>query len=81
MYPMMLRMPVTIRAEGQGEEYTILVLAGTIKEDLQQIIEDGMQVPNCNFAQSTKLVILEALFLVLVLFLNHCYIINMFICR
>ena len=34
LYPVMLRMPVTVRAAEQGEEYTILVSAGTIKEDL-----------------------------------------------
>ena len=42
LYPMMLWMLVTIRAGGQGEEYTISVPAGTIKEDPQQMIEDGM---------------------------------------
>ena len=81
LYPTMLRMPVNVRAGGQGEEYNISVPVGTIKEDLQQMIEDGMQVRNSNFAQSTELVSLEALFLVLVLFLNHFYIINMFLCR
>ena len=77
----MLRMPVTVRARGQGEEYTISVPDGTIKEDLQQMIEDGMQVRNRNFAQLTELVSLEALYLILVLFLCHCYIINMFLRR
>ena len=46
---MMLRMPVAIRVGGQGEEYSVLVPADTIKEDLQQMIEDGMQVRNRNF--------------------------------
>ena len=41
---------------GQGEEYFVLVPTGTTKEDLQQMIEDGMQVRNRNFAQSTELV-------------------------
>ena len=45
------------------------------------MIEDGMQVRNSNFAQSTELVCLEALLLILVLFLNHFYIINMFLHR
>ena len=40
---------VTVRAEGQGEEYNSSVLAGIVKEDLQQMIEDGMQVRNHNF--------------------------------
>ena len=74
---MMLRMPVTVWAEGQGEEYTISVPVGTIKEDLQQMIEDGMQVRNRNFTQSTELVSLESLYLVVVLFLSYFHIINM----
>ena len=37
-----LRMPVTVQAGGQGKEYNILVLVGTIKEDLHQMIKDGM---------------------------------------
>ena len=53
---MMLRLPVAVRAGGQGEEYSISVPAGTTKEDLQQMIEDGLQVRNCNFSQSTELV-------------------------
>ena len=77
LYPVMLRMPVVVRAGGQGEEYIISVPVGTIKEDLQQMIEDGMQVRNRNFAQSTKLVSLEALYL----FLSYCRIINMFFRR
>ena len=81
LYLVMLRMPVTVWVGGQGEEYTISVPAGTIKEDLQQMIEDGMQVRNRNFAQSTKLVSLEVLYLVLVLFLSYCHIINMFLRR
>ena len=77
----MLRMPVTIPAWGQGEEYNFSVPCGTSKEDLQQMIEDGMQVRNHNFDQSTELVSLEALFLVQVLFSNHCHITNMFLHR
>ena len=45
------------------------------------MIEDGMQVRNRNFDQSTKLVSLEALFLVLVLTSNHCHITNLFLRR
>ena len=67
----MLRMPVTVRAGGQGEVYNISVPCSTSKEDLQQMIEDGMQVRNRNFDQSTELVSLEALFLVLALISNR----------
>ena len=35
LYLMMLWMPVTVRAGGQGEEYFVSVLVGTTKEDLQ----------------------------------------------
>ena len=52
----MLRMHVAVRAEGYGEEYSVSVPSSTIKEDLQQMIEDGMQVRNRNFAQSMELV-------------------------
>ena len=36
------------------------------------MIEERMQVCNRNFTQSTELVSLESLYLVLVLFLSHC---------
>ena len=49
-------MPVAARAGGLGEEYSVVVPACIIKEDLQQIIEDGMQVYNQNYVQSTELV-------------------------
>ena len=39
-------MLVASRAGGLGEEYIVVVPTGTIKEDLQQIIEDWMQVRN-----------------------------------
>ena len=78
LYPTMLRMLVTIQAGGQGEEYNISVPCGTSKEDLQQMIEDGMQVRNRNFDQSTELVSLEAFFSALVLFSYYWHITNMF---
>ena len=46
LYLRMLRMLVAARAGGLGEEYSLSILVGIIKEDLQQIIEDGMQVRN-----------------------------------
>ena len=81
LYPTMLRMPVTVQAGGQGEEYNISIPCNTSKEDLQQMIEDGIQVRNRNFDQLTELVSLEALFLVLAIFYNHCHITNMFLRR
>ena len=35
LYPRTLRMPVTAREAGLGEEYSAAVLVGTIKEDIQ----------------------------------------------
>ena len=56
MYPTLLRMPVAVQAEGRGEEYAVSVPVSTGKEDLLQMVEDGMLVCNLNFAQSTELV-------------------------
>ena len=56
LYPRMLRMPVTARPVGLGEEYSIAIPVGTVKEDIQQIVEDGMQIRNRNYVQSTELV-------------------------
>ena len=42
LYPRMLRMPVTTREVGLGAEYSVAVPLGTIKEDIQQIVQDGM---------------------------------------
>ena len=53
LYPRMLRIPVAARASGLGEEYSVVVPADIIKENLQQICEDGMQVCNWNYVQLT----------------------------
>ena len=50
LHPALLWMHVAIRAEGRGEEYAISVLASTGKEDLLQMVEDGMLVRNRNFS-------------------------------
>ena len=55
LYPRMIRMPVGARADGLGEEYSVAVPTGIIKENLLQIIEDGKQVRNRNYVQSTEL--------------------------
>ena len=44
------------RANGVGEDYSMTVPAGTKKEDLQQIIDDGIQICNRNYIQSSELV-------------------------
>ena len=56
LYPHMLRMMVAARGMGLGEDYTVSVPAGTRKEDIQRIIDDGIQVYNRNYVQSTELV-------------------------
>ena len=56
LYPRTLRMPVTVCEAGLGEEYSMEVPMGTIKEDIQQIVQDGMQIRNRNFVQSAELV-------------------------
>ena len=52
----MLRMPVLARSMGLGEDYTVSVPVGTQKEDIQWIIDDGIEVRNRNYVQSTELV-------------------------
>ena len=49
-------MPVTVRAVGLGEKYFVVVHVGTIKEDIQEIVEEGMQIRNQNYVQSIELV-------------------------
>ena len=56
LYPRMLRLPVRARESRQGEEYSIDVPVGIAKEDINQIVEDGMQIRNRNFVQTVELV-------------------------
>ena len=56
LYPHMLRMPVVARGMGLGEDYSMSVPAGTRKEDIERIIDDGIEVYNRNYVQSTELV-------------------------
>ena len=56
LYPRMLRLPVRAREARQGEEYSIVVPIGTVKEDIYQIVEDGIQICNRNFVQTAELV-------------------------
>ena len=54
LYPAMYRVLVTARGMGLHETYTVPVPASTPKEDFFQIIDDGIQVRNRNFVQSTE---------------------------
>ena len=56
LYPHMFRMPVAARGMGLGLDYSMSVPAGTRKEDIERIIDDGIQVRNRNYVQSTELV-------------------------
>ena len=56
LYLRTLRMPVTAREARLDEEYSVAVPVGTIKKDIQQIVQDGMQIRNRNYVQSAELV-------------------------
>ena len=56
LYPPMYRVPVATRGMGLHKPYTVPVPASTPKEDFLQTIDDGIQVRNRNFVQSTELV-------------------------
>ena len=56
LYLRTIRMPVTAREGRLGKEYFMAVPVGTIKEDIQQIVQDGMQIRNRNYVQSAELV-------------------------
>ena len=54
--PHMFRMPIAARGMSLGEDYSVSVPARTRNEDIERIIDDGIQVRNRNYVQSTKLV-------------------------
>ena len=56
LYPHMFWIPVVAQGMGLCKDYTMNVLAGTQKEDILRIIDDGIQVRNRNYVQSTELV-------------------------
>ena len=56
LYPHIYWVPVVARGLGLREDYTVTLPASTPKEDFLQIIDDGIQVRNRNFVQSTELV-------------------------
>ena len=56
LYPRMLRLPVRAQEARQGEEYSIVIPVGTAKEDIYQIIKDGMWIRNRTFVQTVELV-------------------------
>ena len=56
LYLHMLWMLVVARGMGLGEDYSVSIPAGTRKEDIERIIDDGIQVRNRKYVQSTELV-------------------------
>ena len=67
-------MPVDVRAEGKGVKYVISILAYAWKENLKQMIEDGMLIRNRNFVQSAELVRSKLLCIILVSLPSYCLI-------
>ena len=49
LYLALLRMSIAVRAEGRGEEYAVSVIAYACKDELKQVVEDGMLIRNRNF--------------------------------
>ena len=58
LYPALLRMLIAVWAKGKGEEYVVSVPAYACKDEIKQVVEDGMLILNCNFFQSVELVCL-----------------------
>ena len=56
LYSHIYRVSVVARGMGLREDYTMTLPASTLKEDFSQIIDDGIQVLNLDFIQSTELV-------------------------
>ena len=56
LYSHIYQVPVVARGMGLREDYTVTLPTSTSKEDFLQIIDDGIQVQNRNFVQSTELV-------------------------
>ena len=74
LYPTLFRMPVAVRAKGRGEEYVVSIPAYACKDELKQVVEEGMLIRNRNFVQSVELVYLQLLCFVIVLFMSYCLI-------
>ena len=74
LYATRLHMHVAMQAEGRGEEYAISVPTYACKDELKQVVEDGMLICNRNSVQSAELVCIQMLCTVLVLFPSYCLI-------
>ena len=56
LYPYIYRVSAVALGMGLREDYSVTLPDSTSKEDFLQIIDDGIQVRNRNFVQSTELV-------------------------
>ena len=56
LYLHIYRVSVVARGMGLRKDYTVTLPTSTPKEDFLQIINDGIQVWNRNFVQSTEMV-------------------------
>ena len=56
LYPYIYWVPIVDRGMGLHENYFVNLPASTLKEDFQQIVNDGILVRNRNFLQLTELV-------------------------
>ena len=74
LYPAVLQMLIEVRAEGKGERYVVSIPAYACKEDLKQVVEDGMLICNLNFLQSAELVCSQLLCIDLKSLPNHYFI-------
>ena len=70
----MLWMPIEVRTEGKGEKYVVSIPAYACKEDLKQVVEDGMLIRNRNFVQLAELVCLQLLCTALISLSNYSFI-------
>ena len=49
LYPTMLLILVEVQAERKGEKYVVSIPTYACKEDIKQVVEDGMLIHNRNF--------------------------------
>ena len=56
LYTHIYRVPIVARGMGLREDYSVTLHVSAPEEDFLQIIDDGIQVRNRNFVQSTELV-------------------------
>ena len=71
-------MLIEVRDEGKGEKYAVSIPSYAYKEDLKQVVEEGMLIHNRNFVQLVELVRSLLMYTVLVSFVSYCFILMRF---